>query len=290
MPASEKLSRSPFTDKAAGELRLRLRSGLETSRRQEQEGSSRYTNLLTALGQLEEAQINTIHGFCADLLRERPVEAMLDPQFASINESQAKLLQREAFKLWLQRILTDPPEGVRRYLRRDIKRGPADSLYEAASKLALWRDYPAPWRQPEFERLTVIDWFVEQLQQFAQLTGACSDAADRLYLSTLPARRFADQLTASEAVAARDYDSLEAQFVVLYRDRQFREPQKGRTKKYGETVYRAEVLKSHESSDAQLWTSSVRQTQTWQRCFTRSYRRCLRFTKNRSCASGGLIS
>ena len=226
-----------FTDKAAGELRLRLRSGLETSRRQEQEGSSRYTNLLTALGQLEEAQINTIiHGFCADLLRERPVEAMLDPQFASINESHAKLLQREAFKLWLQRILTDPPERRAQYPRRDIKRGPADSLYEAASKLALWRDYPAPWRRPEFERLTVIDSLVEQLQQFAQLTGACSDAADRLYLSTLPARRFADQLTASEAVAARDYDSLEAQFVVLYRDRQFREPQKGLTKQYGETV------------------------------------------------------
>ena len=241
-----------FTDKAAGELRLRLRSGLETSRRQEQEGSSRYTNLLTALGQLEEAQINTIHGFCADLLRERPVEAMLDPQFESINESQAKRLQREAFKLWLQRTLTDPPEGVRRYLRRDIKRGPADSLYEAASKLALWRDYPAPWRRPKFERLTVINSLVEQLQQFAQLTGACSDAADRLYLSTFPARRFADQLTASEAVAARDYDALEAQFVVLYRDRQFREPQKGRTKKYGETVSRAEVLKSHEQSIAAL--------------------------------------
>lgn len=235
-----------FTDKAAGELRLRLRAGLETRRRQVQEGSSRYANLLTALGQLEEAQINTIHGFCADILRERPVEAMLDPQFESINESQAKRLQREAFKFWLQRTLKDPPEGVRRYLRRDVKQGPADGLYDAASKLALWRDYPAPWRRPEFDRLAAIDSLVGQLQQFAQLTSTCSDAADRLYTSTLPTRRFADQLTASEAVAARDYDALEAQFVVLHRDRQFREPQKGRTKKYGETVSRAEVLKAHE--------------------------------------------
>jgi ATP-dependent helicase/nuclease subunit A len=235
-----------FTDKAAGELRLRLRSSLETRRHQEKEDSSRYTNLLRALGQLEEAQINTIHGFCADLLRERPVEARLDPQFESINESQAKQLQRQAFTSWLQRILKDPPEGVRRYLRRDVKRGPADSLYEAASKLALWRDYPAAWRRPEFERLTAINSLVEQLMQFGRLTSACSDAADRLYLSTLPARRFADQLTASEAVAARDHDALEAQFVVLYRDRQFREPQKGRTKKYAETVSRAEVLKAHE--------------------------------------------
>lgn len=241
-----------FTEKAAGELRLRLRSELETKRHQEDEGSSRYDNLLSALAQMEEAQINTIHGFCADILHERPVEAMLDPQFESMNESQAKQLQREAFKLWLQRTLKDPPEGVRRYLRREVKRGPADSLCEAASKLAMWRDYPAPWRRPELDRLTAIGSLVEQLQKFAQLTSVCSDASDRLYLSTLPARRFADQLTASEAVAARDYDALEAQFVVLHRDRQFREPQKGRAKKYGDTVSRAEVLKEHEGLMAAL--------------------------------------
>jgi len=235
-----------FTDKAAGELRLRLRSELETKRHQEQEGSPRYVNLLNALAQLEEAQVNTIHGFCADILRERPVEAMLDPQFESMNESQAKQLQREAFKLWLQRTLKDPPEGVRRYLRRDVRRGPADSLSEAASKLAIWRDYPAPWRRPKFDRATAIDSLVGQVQKFAQLTGLCSDATDRLYLSTLPARRLADQITAWEAVATRDYDALEAQFVGLYKDRQFREPQKGRTKKYGDTVSRAEVLKAHE--------------------------------------------
>ncbi len=235
-----------FTDKAAGELRLRLRSELEKKRQQEREGSPRYINLLDALAQLEEAQVNTIHGFCADILRERPVEAMLDPQFESMNETQARQLQREAFKLWLQRTLKDPPEGVRRYLRRDVRRGPADSLYEAASKLAMWCDYPAPWRRPEFDRLSAIDSIVGQLQKFAQLTSVCSDATDRLYLSTLPGRRLADQITAWEAVAKRDYDALEAQLVGIYKDRQFREPQKGRTKKYGDTVLRAEVLKAHE--------------------------------------------
>ncbi len=235
-----------FTDKAAGELRLRLRSELEMKRQQEREGSPRYINLLDALAQLEEAQVNTIHGFCGDILRERPVEAMLDPQFESMNESQAKQLQREAFKLWLQRVLKDPPEGVRRYLRRDVRRGPADSLYDAASKLAMWRDYPAPWRRPKFDRVTAIDSLVGQLQKFAELTSLCSDTADRLYLSTLPARRLADQITAWELVAARDYDGVEAQFVGLYKDRQFREPQKGRTKKYGDTVLRTEVLKAHE--------------------------------------------
>lgn len=235
-----------FTDKAAGELRLRLRSELESKRHQEQAGSARYSNLLNALAQLEEAQVNTIHGFCADILRERPVEALLDPQFESMNESQAKQLQRDTFKLWLQQALKDPPEGVRRYLRREVKGGPANSLYEAASKLAIWRDYPAPWRRPQFDRLEAIDKLLEQLYTFAQLTSSCADPADRLYLSTLPARRLADQIKAWEAVAPRDHDALEAQFVSLYKGREFREPQKGRTKKYGETVSRAEVLKAHE--------------------------------------------
>jgi len=100
--------------------------------------------------------------------------------------------------------------------------------------------------------MTEIDSLVEQLQHFAQLTSACSDAADRLYLSTLAARRFADQLAASEAVASRDYDALEAQFVTLYRDRDFREPQKRRTKKYGDVLLRADVLQKHDELIASL--------------------------------------
>jgi uncharacterized repeat protein (TIGR03847 family) len=38
-------------------------------------------NLDKALTSLEEAHVNTIHGFCAELLRERPVEARVDPLF-----------------------------------------------------------------------------------------------------------------------------------------------------------------------------------------------------------------
>ena len=71
-----------FTDKAAGELRLRLRSGLETSRRQkEQEGSSRYTNLLTALGQLERRKsirsMASARTFCANVpLRQCSIRSL----------------------------------------------------------------------------------------------------------------------------------------------------------------------------------------------------------------------
>ena len=99
-----------FTEKAAGELKLRLRAGLEQSRQQAADGSPQRKNLDRALARLEEARVNTIHGFCADLLRERPVEAGVDPRFQVMTEAEAERLYEEGFNLWLQERLENPPE------------------------------------------------------------------------------------------------------------------------------------------------------------------------------------
>src|SRR5215470_595666 len=106
-----------FTEKAAGELKLRLREQLE-KRRVETESTNVRRRLDEALEHLEEAHVNTIHGFCAELLRERPVEARVDPLFTVLTEPQADRLYARAFRAWLQQALQDPPEGVRRALRR----------------------------------------------------------------------------------------------------------------------------------------------------------------------------
>ena len=47
---------------------------------------------------LEEAHVSTIHGFCADLLRERPVEARVDPLFQVAPEDEARRLFDHAFE------------------------------------------------------------------------------------------------------------------------------------------------------------------------------------------------
>ena len=70
-----------FTERAAGELKLRLRAGLEEERGRAAEGTPRRQNLEASIARLEEARISTIHGFCKDLLQERPVEARVDPRF-----------------------------------------------------------------------------------------------------------------------------------------------------------------------------------------------------------------
>src|SRR4051812_47742635 len=80
-----------FTEKAAGELKLRLREALERDRSGAPEAAVR-GRLERALSTLEDAHVNTIHGFCAELLRERPVEAGVDPLFTVLTEPQANAI------------------------------------------------------------------------------------------------------------------------------------------------------------------------------------------------------
>ena len=87
-----------FTHKAAGELKLRLREELDKARH-------RAPVLEDALGRLEEASIGTIHSFCAQILRERPVEARVDPSFEELNEQESARLYQRAFGAWLERRL-----------------------------------------------------------------------------------------------------------------------------------------------------------------------------------------
>ena len=103
-----------FSEKAAGELKLRLREELERSRAKAAPNSEASALLDDAVHDFEEAHISTIHTFCADLLRERPVEARVDPAFAVLTDTQADRLFDEVFSSWLHEQLAHPQEGVRR--------------------------------------------------------------------------------------------------------------------------------------------------------------------------------
>jgi ATP-dependent exoDNAse (exonuclease V) beta subunit len=74
-----------------------------------------------ALSELELARVGTIHAFFGDLLRERPVEASVDPRFEVAAEDEAAGLADQAFESWFQATLANPPEGMRRVLRRRSK-------------------------------------------------------------------------------------------------------------------------------------------------------------------------
>jgi ATP-dependent helicase/nuclease subunit A len=79
-----------FTNRAANEMRERLREQLNQILRSTT--TAERPRWLNYKRTLDGAVITTIHGFCARLLREFPVEAHVDPQFLLLDEHRAAML------------------------------------------------------------------------------------------------------------------------------------------------------------------------------------------------------
>ena len=84
-----------YTDRAAGELRSRIRSALHERERHD------------LARELDGAWISTIHGFCSRLLRQNAVAAGIDPHFRVLDAEQALVLAREAFGAALEEFCSD---------------------------------------------------------------------------------------------------------------------------------------------------------------------------------------
>jgi ATP-dependent helicase/nuclease subunit A len=232
-----------FTEKAAGELALRLRSGIERARRLAVNDIER-NHLERALAHLEEARISTIHGFCADLLRERPVEAGVDPAFRVMTEAEADRRYSEAFSRYLDEILANPTEGVRRLLRRrDQGPGAIERLRRAGADLIAWRHFTSLWKRPPFDRRDAIVNIVKRIEEFARHTEDAFVVQDPLYRDTMPARAFIDRLHKTGGIDVADLDELEADLCALARQRDFMRPRRGSGTRYAPGITRKDLLK-----------------------------------------------
>ncbi|MSR35124.1 MAG: hypothetical protein EXR95_00575 [Gemmatimonadetes bacterium] len=95
-----------FTRKAAGELRERFQEALEEERDAEGAPEER-ARLDAALRDVDRAFMGTIHAFCARLLRERPLDAGVDPGFAETTPAEAKLVAGRFWSLHLERLAAE---------------------------------------------------------------------------------------------------------------------------------------------------------------------------------------
>jgi ATP-dependent exoDNAse (exonuclease V) beta subunit len=242
-----------FTEKAAGELKLRIRKELEGLRQRSPDAAVQ-TNITDAIQRLEEAHVSTIHGFCADLLRERPVEAGIDPLFDVLTEPRAARIFNEAFGAWLQAELENPPEGVRRALRRslwsrdgrDDDDGPVERIRRAGRDLAEWRDFDGAWRRDPFDRDEVLGRILTRLHDVAKLTSAPTSMRDPLYLDTAPIRELSHDVETASRFDALDPDGWEARVIDLAQNRDLRRARRGRERAYGTAVTRDAVWAAYE--------------------------------------------
>jgi len=91
----EKVVGITFTEKAANEMRSRVRSAIRDQVVQsEQQKEQRFWMGLEQ--QIDAARIGTIHSLCAEILRNHPAQAGIDPLFGVVDEGEATILLAEA--------------------------------------------------------------------------------------------------------------------------------------------------------------------------------------------------
>jgi len=120
-----------FTEKAAAELGWKLRQRLE------QEKAEDPVRIQRAISEFDQAQISTIHSFCAHLLRLRPIEAGTSPAFAIMDQTGRELFFSELWQKWLEAKLEAKPGFFARLRKMEI---PIEDLKSLAQSLYQSRD------------------------------------------------------------------------------------------------------------------------------------------------------
>ncbi len=156
----EDIAAITFTIKAAGEMRERLAAGLErllelsssadpaTSEDEAADRAFRHlrgdggmplgelrSRALAALTALDGAVVETIHGFCARLLREHPVEAGVDPAFEVDQGEHYEAVLEETWADFLAEELGTDPQRLDLW-RRVLEGFPLATVEQAARALA----------------------------------------------------------------------------------------------------------------------------------------------------------
>jgi ATP-dependent helicase/nuclease subunit A len=207
-----------YTERAAGELRGRIRQRLHELGRHE------------LARDLDAAWISTIHGFCHRLLKAHPFAAGIDPRFRVLDDNQGRVLRGEAFRAALEEFCGEDELRLRllasygaRRLRRMLT-GVHETLRSSGLELRI----EAPG-DPRLE---------ERIDELTAAAGAAADETAVRFLETPPGpeglldlsdlgsaeleepRRAVEQ-AALEALAARDREQL--QELLLAYDRAYRE-------------------------------------------------------------------
>jgi ATP-dependent helicase/nuclease subunit A len=104
-----------FTRKAAAELRERFQTALEKELRASlsEQALDTAARLDAALRSIDQSFLGTIHAFCARLLRERPLDAGLDPAFRETLGGEEIRLRRRFWHGYVERLTLEARPEIR---------------------------------------------------------------------------------------------------------------------------------------------------------------------------------
>ncbi len=144
----ERLVAITFTIAAAGELRVRVREGLERAAADEDRPQPERDSCAVAASEVERARIETIHAFCSALLRMHPLEAGLPPDFETLAALSATIDLRERFRQWFAGLEPGDPgsEAVRRGLLLGITPASLLSLLDTFNENWDLLEAAPPWQ------------------------------------------------------------------------------------------------------------------------------------------------
>lgn len=126
----DRMAAVTFTRKAAAELKGRFQLALEKALARES-NPVRGERLGRALGHLDRCFLGTIHSFCATVLRERPIEAGLDPSFEELTDPEDMLLRDRAWEEYLLQTRLANPAALARLAEIDVEPGDLKHFYLA---------------------------------------------------------------------------------------------------------------------------------------------------------------
>jgi len=171
-----------YTEKAAGELRTRIRARLVELGRAD------------LARELDGAWISTIHGLCHRLLRTHPFAAGVDPRFRVLDDSQARVLQSEAFAEALEAFCSgrgpDRTALLSTYGARSLRRmltGVYATLRAAGRELELALEQGSP-----------LDELLAELREAARCLADDTGATDAQQEAAARALRLLDRRTTAD--------------------------------------------------------------------------------------------
>jgi ATP-dependent helicase/nuclease subunit A len=206
----DRIAAVTFTHAAAGSMKVRVRQELERRKNQGQ-----------ALRSLDRAFIGTIHSFCAHLLRQRPVEAVVDPDFHELDEPNARALFDDVFREWLAARFNQPAPVLRRALARlawseeRSAEGPVEQLREAAWALAEWRDHDAVWQIRDIDRRSTMVALFERLKKLEAMLRVARRPGDPLAHCLKPVEESRRRIRIAKEAGAADPDEVENELLSL---------------------------------------------------------------------------